>query len=127
MLDGLGVTPDGGGTYWLPRIVGARRAAEIMLVGDRLDAARAEALGLVNRVVPAAELDATVAAVARRIAAGPPVATQRLKRLLRESPQRTLAGQLDLEAQSFSRCTGGDEFAEGVRAFLDKRKPDFGG
>ena len=123
----IGVTPDGGGTWWLPRIVGARKAAEIMMLGERFDAKHALALGLVNRVVPAADLDATVDAAARRIADGPPPAMQNLKRLLRLSSQTTLAGQLDLEARSFSACTASDEFAEGVRAFLDKRKPDFGG
>jgi 2-(1,2-epoxy-1,2-dihydrophenyl)acetyl-CoA isomerase len=123
----IGVTPDGGGTYWLPRIAGARAAAEILLLGERFDAQRAKAWGIVNDVVPAANLDATLDAVARRIAAGPRDATQRLKRLLRESSQRTLAGQLDAEADSFRRCTGSDDFVEGIRAFLDKRPPRFHG
>ena len=121
----IGVTPDGGGTYWLPRIAGARAAAEILLLGERFDAQRAKAWGIVNDVVPTANLDATLDAVARRIASGPRNATRRLKRLLRESSQRTLAGQLDAEADSFSRCTGSDDFVEGIRAFLDKRPPRF--
>lgn len=121
----LGVTPDGGGTYWLPRLVGARKAAEIMLLGERFDAASAVSVGLVNRVVAAAELDETLAKTARRIAAGPVDAVRNLKRLLRESLQRTLSEQLLAEADSFSQCAGTDDFVEGVRAFLDKRTPTF--
>jgi 2-(1,2-epoxy-1,2-dihydrophenyl)acetyl-CoA isomerase len=123
----LGVTPDGGGTWSLPRIVGARRAAEIMLLGERFDAADAHALGLVNRVVAADALDKTTLDAASRVAAGPQLAVRNLKRLLRESSQRTLAAQLDAEADSFSRCAGHADFAEGVRAFLAKRRPDFRG
>lgn len=123
----LGVTPDGGGTWWLPRIVGARKAAEIMMLGERIDAAQARDLGLVNRVVPAAELDAALDTVAQRLAAAPAFALRSLKCLLRESSQRSLSAQLDAEAQSFSRCTAGEDFVEGVRAFLDKRAPRFGG
>lgn len=122
----LGVTPDGGGTFWLPRIVGARKAAEIMLLGDRFDAATAASLGLVNQVVAAAQLDATLAKIAQRIAAGPPLAVRKLKRLLRESAQCTLSEQLAAEADSFSRCAGSEDFAEGIRAFLAKRPPKFG-
>jgi 2-(1,2-epoxy-1,2-dihydrophenyl)acetyl-CoA isomerase len=120
----IGVTPDGGGTWTLPRIVGARRAAEIMLLGARFDAREALAMGIANRVVPASELDAAVADAARRIAAGPAPATQRLKRLLRESSTRTLSEQLAAEAASFSACTGTDDFAEGVAASAGRRRTD---
>jgi 2-(1,2-epoxy-1,2-dihydrophenyl)acetyl-CoA isomerase len=121
----LGVTPDGGGTYWLPRIVGARKAAEIMLLGERFDARAAQALGIVNNVVPAEALDRAVDEAARRIAGGPVLAVRNLKRLLRESSRRSLSEQLQAEATSFGRCAGSDDFAEGVRAFLDKRAPLF--
>jgi 2-(1,2-epoxy-1,2-dihydrophenyl)acetyl-CoA isomerase len=121
----LGVTPDGGGTYWLPRIVGSRRAAEIMLLGERLSAQAALDLGLVNRVVPGAELDAAVAAAAQRLARGPRQAVRGVKRLLRQSGGATLGDQLRAEAQSFGACAGSDDFAEGVRAFLEKRPPQF--
>lgn len=123
----LGVTPDGGGTWSLPRIVGARKAAEIMLLGERLDAQAALAAGLVNRVLPVAELDAAVAAAARRLGSGPQRAVRGVKRLLRESSGATLSGQLAREATSFGACAGSDDFVEGVRAFLGKRAPVFGG
>jgi 2-(1,2-epoxy-1,2-dihydrophenyl)acetyl-CoA isomerase len=123
----LGVTPDGGGTYWLPRLAGARRAAEIMLLGERFAAQEAAALGLVNRIVPLGELDAVVADAARRVAAGPTLAVRNLKRLLRGSLQRSLSEQLQAEAVSFGQCTASTDFAEGVAAFLAKRPPDFHG
>jgi 2-(1,2-epoxy-1,2-dihydrophenyl)acetyl-CoA isomerase len=123
----IAVTPDGGGTYWLPRAVGARRAAEIMMLGERFGAREAATLGLVNRVVGSDALDATVDEAARRIAAGPTLAVRNLKRLLRTSMQRSLSEQLQAEAVSFAQCTGSDDFVEGVSAFLAKRPPDFHG
>lgn len=121
----IAVTPDGGGTYWLPRIVGARKAAEILMLGERFGAREAQSLGLVNRVLPLTELDGAVAEVARRLAAGPTLAVRNLKRLLRASLQRSLSEQLQAEARSFAQCTGAADFAEGIAAFLGKRPPDF--
>lgn len=121
----LAVTPDGGGTYWLPRIIGARRAAEILMLGERFGAQDACSFGLVTRVVPLADLDAAVADAARRLAAGPTLAVRNLKRLLRGSLQRSLSEQLQAEAQSFAQCTATADFAEGVTAFLAKRPPDY--
>jgi len=121
----LGVTPDGGGTYWLPRIVGSRRAAEIMLLGERLSAQAALDVGLVNRVLPGAELDAAVAAAAQRLSQGPRQAVRGVKRLLRQSSGATLSTQLAAEAESFGACAGSDDFVEGVRAFLEKRPAKF--
>lgn len=121
----LGVTPDGGGTWSLPRIVGQRRALEILLLGERFDAARALAIGLVNRVVPAAGLDAAVDAVVRLLVDGPREALAGTKRLIRGSLDRTLAQQLHAEAASFAALTARDDFVEGVAAFLEKRPPRF--
>jgi 2-(1,2-epoxy-1,2-dihydrophenyl)acetyl-CoA isomerase len=121
----IGITPDGGGTWSLPRIVGQRRALGILLLGERFGAADALAMGLVNRVVPLAELDAAVEAVARALADGPREALSATKRLLRDSLDRTLSGQLQAEAVSFGRLSATDDFVEGVAAFLEKRLPRF--
>ena len=122
----LGLTPDGGLSYTLPRLVGTRQAMEILLLGERFGVEDALRLGLVNRVVPEAELERTTAAMAAAIASGPTLATRNGKRLLRESLSQTLSAQLDAEAASFGACAATGDFVEGVRAFLDKRPPHFG-
>jgi 2-(1,2-epoxy-1,2-dihydrophenyl)acetyl-CoA isomerase len=121
----IGITPDGGGTWSLPRIVGQRRALGILLLGERFGAADALAMGLVNRVVPLAELDDAVEVVARALADGPREALSATKRLLRDSLDRTLSGQLQAEAVSFGRMSATDDFVEGVASFLEKRPPRF--
>ena len=121
----IGLSPDGGGTWSLPRIVGLRKALEIYLLSERFDAREAQRIGLVNRVVDGAALEATVSAMAQSIATGPALALGNVKRLLRESSGRTLSEQLHAEAESFARCAATDDFAEGIRAFLDKRPPRF--
>lgn len=123
----LGTTADGGGTYFLPRLVGMKKAAELTLLAERLDAPQALALGLVNRVVPAAELDAACEALAVRLASGPSFAYANAKRLLNRSLTASLADQLTAEAASFGRCSATGDFAEGVTAFVEKRKPAFKG
>ena len=122
----LALTPDGGLTFALPRIVGLRKAIEILLLSERLDAAEASRLGLVNKVVPLEELDATVTAWAQAVASGPVQALRNAKRLARQSLDRTLSEQLQAEATSFAQCAATPEFVEGVRAFIAKRKPRFG-
>jgi 2-(1,2-epoxy-1,2-dihydrophenyl)acetyl-CoA isomerase len=122
----IALTPDGGGSWSLPRIVGMRRAMEIMLLGERFDAHRALELGLVNRVVPAAELERAVADVVEALVNGPVMAIRNAKRLMRESLSRSLSEQLDAEAVSFGACSATDDFAEGIGAFLEKRPARFG-
>jgi 2-(1,2-epoxy-1,2-dihydrophenyl)acetyl-CoA isomerase len=121
----IGLTPDGGLSYALPRIVGARKAMEILLLGERFGAEEALRLGLVNRVVPEADLQRETAAFAAALAAGPLLATRNGKRLLRQSLSQSLSAQLDSEAASFAACAASDDFIEGVRAFLEKRPPNF--
>jgi 2-(1,2-epoxy-1,2-dihydrophenyl)acetyl-CoA isomerase len=121
----IALTPDGGGSWSLPRLVGTRRAMEILLLGERFDAARALEWGLVNRVVPAAELQGAVDAVVQALVAGPVLALRNAKRLLRDSPGRTLSEQLDAEAASFGACAGTADFVEGITAFLEKRPAGF--
>lgn len=123
----IGTSPDGGSTYALPRLMGVKRAMEIALLGDRFDAQRALELGLVNRVVPAAELEAQTLALAQRLASGPTAVYGRTKRLINESFEHSLAEQLLAEQDSFAESAMGEDFAEGVSAFVAKRKPRFVG
>ena len=122
----IALTPDGGQSYMLPRIVGAKKAMELVLLGERFDAADALALGIVNRVVPIEKLDATVAQVASALVDGPATAIARSKRLINTSLERTLSEQLQAEATSFGACAATADFAEGVAAFLAKRPARFG-
>jgi 2-(1,2-epoxy-1,2-dihydrophenyl)acetyl-CoA isomerase len=122
----LGTSPDGGSTYFLPRHVGSKKAMEIALLGDRFDAATALQLGLVNKVVPADELDRQVAALAARLARGPREAYAATKRLLNQSAGATLVAQLQDEAERFATCAATPDFAEGVAAFIGKRPARFG-
>jgi 2-(1,2-epoxy-1,2-dihydrophenyl)acetyl-CoA isomerase len=122
----LGLTPDGGGTWALPRIVGLRKAMEIILLSERFDALEALRIGIVNKVVPAPELDTAVNAIVESLVHAPVDALRNAKRLLRESPGHSLSEQLQAEAVSFAQCAATPDFVEGVRAFTAKRKPRFG-
>jgi 2-(1,2-epoxy-1,2-dihydrophenyl)acetyl-CoA isomerase len=121
----IGASPDGGSTFALPRIVGAKKAMEIALLAERFDAATAERLGLVNRVVPAASLDEVTAKLAARLAAGPSAVYGRTKHLLNASLSSSLESQLLREAEAFAQSASEPAFAEGVRAFIEKRKPQW--
>ncbi len=123
----IGASPDGGSTFALPRIVGAKKAAEIAFFGDRFDAVTAQDLGLVNWVMPAAELEAETAKLATRLAQGPTAVLGSTKALLQQSLNTSLETQLQAEAESFARCASMGDFAEGVSAFIAKRKPEFKG
>jgi 2-(1,2-epoxy-1,2-dihydrophenyl)acetyl-CoA isomerase len=123
----IGASPDGGATHFLPRLVGPRKALELMLLSDRIDAQAALSLGLVNRVVPAADLEAETGRLAQRLASGATRAYAETKRLVNEGFERSLADQLAAEVEAFARCAGTRDFAEGVTAFVEKRKPEFKG
>lgn len=122
----IALSPDGGATWFLPRAVGAKRAAEIALLGDRFDARQALEWGLINRVVAAADLAAEADKLARRLARGPREALARTKALLQASSSQSLAEQLFAEQGSFAACAVNPDFGEGLAAFLEKRKPVFG-
>jgi 2-(1,2-epoxy-1,2-dihydrophenyl)acetyl-CoA isomerase len=122
----IALSPDGGGSWTLPRLVGLRKAMEIMLLGERFDAGEALRLGLVNRVVPAVELEAATLAFARTLAAGPALALRNTRRLVRSALSLSLSEQLQAEAVSFGQCTADPDFAEGIGAFLGKRPASFG-
>lgn len=121
----IALSPDGGATWSLPRQVGLKQAMEIALLGDRFDAARARELGLVNRVVPPAELDAETLKLARRLAAGPAEALARTKALLNQSLDNSLETQLVAEQRSFAACGAHPDFSEGLAGFFEKRKPAY--
>jgi 2-(1,2-epoxy-1,2-dihydrophenyl)acetyl-CoA isomerase len=123
----IGTSPDGGSSYHLPRLVGLRKAMEIALLGERFNAEAAHALGLVNWVVPGAELEVETAKLAGRLASGPGHALGETKALLNASFDNALPAQLALEAESFARCAATQDFAEGVTAFLEKRPAAFQG
>ena len=121
----IGLSPDGGSTWTLPRLVGPRKAAELMLLNERLDPAAALELGLVNRVVADDALDAEAQTLARKLAAGPSAAHGGVKRLLRETWSRDLHEQLAEEARTIAGLAGHPSGREGVAAFLEKRAPDW--
>ncbi len=123
----LGTSPDGGMTMTLPRTVGLKRAAELMFLGERFDARQALELGLVNHVVAAAALTDEAGALAARLACGPTQAYARGKALLQASVGQLLDAQLKHEAENFAACAATADFVEGVRAFLEKRRPNFTG
>lgn len=123
----IGTSCDGGSSWALPRVVGLRKAFEIAMLGETLDAAQALQLGLVNRVVPAAELEAQTELLAQQLANGPTRAYGEIKQLLRASQQATLAEQLDAEAQAFLRCAATQDFSAALEAFEARRPPQFSG
>lgn len=123
----LGTSPDGSSSWSLPRLVGLRKAMEIALLSDVYDAPEALRLGLVNRVVPEADLASETEKLARRLADGPTFALGKAKALLRGSLDNSLHDQMAAEAVAFGACIGTADFAEGVGAFLAKRQPTFKG
>ncbi|MBC7792897.1 MAG: enoyl-CoA hydratase/isomerase family protein [Clostridia bacterium] len=123
----IGTSPDGSSTYVLPRLVGLKRAMEIALLADRFDATRAYTIGLVNRVVPVAELEANVAALAERLAKGPTLAYAKTKTLLNQSLESEFNAQLQAEAEAFAACAASGDFERGIEAFTSKKQPEFFG
>jgi 2-(1,2-epoxy-1,2-dihydrophenyl)acetyl-CoA isomerase len=123
----IGLMPDGGGTYFLPRLVGYGKAFELMALGDPIPAQQAFEMGMINRVVAAAELDATVNALTDRLANSPAVALAKIKTGLVNSLQSDLASALEFEAEGQGVCFRSADFIEGVAAFLQKRKAVFTG
>ena len=123
----IGATPDGSSTYFLPRLVGLRRALELTYTNRALTAREAEAWGLVNRVVPDAELPASVNALAAELAAGPTLALGRTKRLFLMSEHESLETQMENETQLIAMSSKTADFREGVKAFAEKRRPVFRG
>lgn len=123
----IGTSCDCATSWGLPRWVGLRKALELALLSDAIDADEALRIGLINRVVPTGSLAQETMALAARLAAGAPLALARIKKELRESDQNSLPAQLALEARLFAECAGSADFAEGMAAFLGRREAKFEG
>lgn len=123
----IGAAPDGGLSYLLPQLIGTRRAMELLLLGDRIDAAKAREMGLINGVFPEDALDDEVGKIARKLAAGPGLAHAAIKRLVLAAPQTTLESAMTAERREFAALTVTKDFEEGVGAFVEKRKAEFKG
>ncbi|MCU0271671.1 MAG: enoyl-CoA hydratase-related protein [Acidimicrobiales bacterium] len=122
-----GLTVDWGGSWLLPRLVGMHRAKELVLLADMWSAPELAQLGLLNRVVPVEQLDATVDDVAVRLAAGPPIALSMSKKLLNAGPESTLSQAVEAEAQAQSVNFATRDTLEAMMAFAEKRPPVFEG
>ncbi len=123
----LGTSPDGGSTYFLPRIVGRRKALEIAMLSNRFGAEEALSLGLVNKVVPADQLDAEVMTWAEKLATGPAYAFGWTKKLIDQSFNTDFDRQLEAERDGIVACAGSEDMQEGIRAFVEKREAVFKG
>ena len=122
----IGLHPDWGGTYFVPRLVGPAKAAELFFLADMIDAHEAERIGLYNRVVPPDRLMEEVGALAERLAAKPALAVRLAKQAIRMSLESTLDEMLEYEVDAQRICFESEDAREGVRAFVEKRDPRFG-
>jgi 2-(1,2-epoxy-1,2-dihydrophenyl)acetyl-CoA isomerase len=123
----VGLSPDGGLTWTLPRVVGSRRARSILLRNTVIDAATAADWGIADEVVPDEEVESATLALAQTVAAGPRSAQQAVKRLVAQADRSSFADQLDAEAASIGACAGSADGLAGITAFLERRAAVFGG
>jgi 2-(1,2-epoxy-1,2-dihydrophenyl)acetyl-CoA isomerase len=123
----VGLFPDYGGTFFLPRLVGAAKAAELFYTGEMIDAAEALRIGVVNRVVPLAQLETETRALAHKIANGPNVPIRAVKQTLFGREKEELTALLNTEVEQQMKCFSSEDCSEGIRAFFEKRPPKFQG
>jgi len=123
---GIGLVADAGTTYHLPRAIGMRKSKELAFFGDRIDAQQALQIGLVNKVVPDAALESETETILKRLAAAPAISIANAKRLMNASLNNTLTEQLELETKAVGNCGASADIKEGVQAFIEKRRPEFG-
>ncbi len=124
---GIGLHPDGGGTYLLPRLVGVAKALELIFTNRMIDAQEAERIGIINRVVPGDNLEAAVKEMAQSIASGPSVAFGLAKISVYQAQSLDLASALEAEARAQAICLHTEDHREGVQALFEERKPEFRG
>jgi 2-(1,2-epoxy-1,2-dihydrophenyl)acetyl-CoA isomerase len=123
----IGLTPDCGGTFMLPRLVGWKRATELLFTGELISARTAVAMGMINSVIPDDELMNQAMAMAEKLAEAPTAAIGEIKMLLNASAANDMKSQLDLERKTQIESGKTKDFVEGVSAFLEKRPPRFVG
>lgn len=123
----IGLITDGGGVYILNKLVGAARTTELVMTGRPVDAEEAHRIGLVTEVVPAEELRTRTRKFAERLSYGPPKAHQYMKTLINQAAFSDMAGYLDLEAELQRICGDTEDFLEGSKAFVEKRRPSYQG
>jgi 2-(1,2-epoxy-1,2-dihydrophenyl)acetyl-CoA isomerase len=122
---GIGISPDGGASYNLPRIVGTKKAMEWILLSDIFDARTAQNQGLINWVVSSDKLVEETNKIAKRLVKGPLQSYINAKRLINESWQQSLETHLEREAKAFETCSMTKDFKAGIKGFLQKTKPEF--
>lgn len=122
-----GLSPDGGSSFFLPRIVGPKRAYDMMVNNEVLSPAEAKDLGIVNQIMPGDSFMEEARAYAARLAEGPTLAFGVAKRLVASSPESSLETQMEHERRAIAECGGTNDFKEGVAAFVEKRTPTFEG
>ncbi len=123
----IGLIPDSGGTYTLPRLIGFQKASALMMLGDKISATEAERMGMIYKVVPDEEFESVTWKIARKLAAMPTKGLGLTKRLLNASMNNDLSTQLDMEESIQQEASETYDYKEGVQAFLEKRKPVFKG
>ncbi|WP_339614663.1 enoyl-CoA hydratase-related protein [uncultured Winogradskyella sp.] len=123
----IGLVPDSAGTYFLPRLIGFQKALAFAMLGDKIPAAEAERLGMIYKSVPTEEFEETISKLALKLANMPTKALGLIKELFNSSMTNTLDQQLALESKSQIEAAQSNDYAEGVAAFIEKRKPEFNG
>ena len=123
----IGLVPDSAGTFFLPRLIGFQRASALMMLGEKVLAGDAEKMGMIYKMYAAEDFNLEVVALAQKLSKMPTKALGLTKRLLNQSLTNDVTGQLELELKSQIEAAESDDYAEGVRAFMEKRKPVFTG